>query len=125
MARRRSSLFGVALLVSLVESAVVLHVWVTCDIGGINATVSLLSVVLFGFPALLVAHLVVLGLVRWVAGRKRRRSLGVLLVQTLLVLAGAFVVLTVVATPDEPSRTCADGVPAWWPEWLPHQSHGA
>jgi hypothetical protein len=47
---------GLAVFVPLAESYLVLKVWITCDIGGINAGVSEMTVILFVLPALLIAH---------------------------------------------------------------------
>lgn len=116
------------LVASLAEAYLVLYVWVTCDIGGINAGVSQMTVLFFVLPGLLFAHAVALWMLcwagAWLSSFTRWSPLVTVVVLVGVTAVGAYLVATVVATPGEPSLTCATGVPPWWPSWLPHGSFG-
>jgi hypothetical protein len=119
---------GLAVLVPLAESYLVLNTWIICDIGGINAGVSTMTVIFFLLPALLIGHAAVLGLLYWAGARLSRSTrwppLATVILFVTATVVGALLVARFVATPAEPSLTCPTGVPEWWPSWLPHGSFG-
>lgn len=79
------------MLVPTAEAVLVWSVWRTCDLGGINASVTDLTVARLLWPALLISHAIVLGGIYIVASRTGSRShrwLGLVL-QVGLVIVGA------------------------------------
>ena len=105
------------------EAAVALRAWNDCD-PHIDASASVLTMMVLGLPLLLIVNALVVLVATGLTWRLTRsvswRALWMGVVPTLAVVVLAYMWWVVWVTPaGDPDLVCPGGVPPWAPRWLP------